>query len=93
MKIITVEIVCNHVKRGYRIVRLADGRFAFIWGNMPWCVGDTLPQEAFDSPTDEEGAEAYRTYDEAEDAYRRCAEALRSFNDRSGNEMLAKLPE
>ncbi len=87
-----VCIACDVVECGYRIVELADGRFAFVWGNVRAGVGDELPAALFDAPTADLGATLHDSYDAAEVAYRQCADALTdSGAARAGAELLSRL--
>ena len=93
MKVTDVLIACDTVECGYQIVELADGRFAFVWGNVLACVGSELPKNLADSPLEEKGVEVFGSYEEAEKSYRNCAEALRETGSRAGDEMMAVLSE
>lgn len=87
-----VILACDNVGAGYRVVELANDRHAFVWGNIPACIGDSIPQEAVVAPTAAEGAEVYPDYEGAAAAYRRCADALSQTDDPTGAAMLALLP-
>ena len=76
MTITEILEVCDTAECGYRLVSLADGRFAFIWGNIRSHVGDTLPQDAIDTPLCHRGVTVWDKYGAAEAEYRQCAESL-----------------
>jgi hypothetical protein len=87
-----VELVCNGVECGYRIVELRpSGCHAFVWGNIPAKVGDRLPIDDIKYPTADRGVEIYGTYEEAVAAWTRCAEALEITNEAAAAEMMAPL--
>jgi hypothetical protein len=92
MNVLRAIVGCETTECDYRLVELANGQFAFIWGNISAHVGDTLPQEQIDAPTAEKGIEIFDSYDGAEKSYRRCAEKLPKTVSISKDEMLALLP-
>lgn len=95
-KSLTVTDVCvaaDTVECGYRIAELADGRFAFVWGNVRCRVGDTLPADLVADATAERGVSLHDDYAAAERAYRECAAALAVYSDAVSAEMLQPLGE
>jgi hypothetical protein len=92
MMVADVLVACDAVECGYRVVELADGRFAFVWGNILAAAGDVLPEADAAGPVCERGVTVHATYEEAEAAYRRCADALSQYTP-LGAELLAALGE
>jgi hypothetical protein len=92
MIVADVLVACDAVECGYRVVELKDGRFAFVWGNIRGHAGDVLPEAEAADPVCEHGVTVHATYEEAEAAYRRCAEALNQYTP-LGAELLAALGE
>jgi hypothetical protein len=91
-RIASVLVKCDNVECGYRIVRTQDDRYAFVWGNIEARVDDTLDPNAVLSPTGDQGITIHDTYEEAEQAYNDCADALEaSGGARAAEELRAAL--
>lgn len=91
MRVTDVELACDTIECGYRIVELEDGRHAFVWGNIRAHIGDVLPDEMIDCGRSDRGIEVHDTYEDAESAWKDCAEALCQTGEPAGREMLAVL--
>lgn len=83
-----VEIACDTIECGYRIVRLVNGQHAFVWGNIRSEKTNILPEDTGDGSR---GYSLHATYEDAIEAYRDCAEALSVYSERMAEEMLAVL--
>jgi hypothetical protein len=71
-----VELAYDGEECGYRIVELDDGQHAFIWGNIRSHVGDTLPNDAIESPEGKRGITLHDGFGDAVMAWNDCADAL-----------------
>lgn len=93
-KIVEVCLICDAVECGYRVVQLQSGLFAFVWGNIKAGLDDDITDVIAGWNTDEKGVSIHDSYEEAEQAYRECAEALMSDGrEMAGREMLSRLGE
>lgn len=89
-----VEIACDAVECGYRIVEVCtptQPRHAFVWGNISARIGDVLPLDAIDHPTADRGITIHPSYEEAERAYCECADAIRVYSPIAADEMMSRL--
>ena len=73
-KIVEVQL-CTDEGVGFAIVELANGKFAYIWGNIPWDAGQMLRRDVEDN-TDEKGVILADTFDVALSEWTGNADAL-----------------
>jgi hypothetical protein len=92
LRIAEIELACDTVECGYRIVRTEHGQHAFVWGNIRARIGDDLPREDAVRPTADRGIEVYESFDEATKAWRDCAVALQVCDQAAGQALLGVLP-
>ena len=92
MKVSEVLVACYTTQSDYYVVKLADGRFAFVWGNIDGEAGSTLPTKAVADPTCDKGITLHQTYGAAAQAYCECADALKQTGEPEADAMMAALP-